>query len=196
MARLLIVAEDPLLLTSIYRLLEPAGYTLIETTTSATTALGLLHTTPHQYTVLAQVDARSYTGYPFADLLEMDYEVRSRHAFVLFTSLPKVCLPPATIRLGYALLSLPFHSEDLLDALLHPLIVRPKRPSIPLAAQDIDASRLAAALSQAHTTEHPYDHDGANGTDPSAAGYSSLWAAGDGSIEALPGGNECMNSRP
>jgi hypothetical protein len=54
MARLLVVADDSQLLTEIYPLLAPMGFAVIETITSATTALRLLHRTPHQYAVLAQ----------------------------------------------------------------------------------------------------------------------------------------------
>jgi len=194
MSRLLIVADDPLLLTTIYHLLSPAGYAVIETTTNATTALGLLHATEHQYTILAQVDARAYTGSPFVDLLELDQDVRSRHAVVLFTTLPTGCLPPATLRLGYALLSLPFDHRELLDALLHPRIAIPKRPSISLTTQDIDAARLAAALDPSHLTDSPWDHnDGASSTGPASTGYSSMWDAGNGSAHAQPDGSECAS---
>jgi len=192
MARLLVVADDSHLLTEIYPWLAPAGFATIETITNASTALRLLHRTSYQYAVLAQVDAYSDLGFTFADLVELDYHVRSRHAFVFFTALPTNCLPPAALRLGYVLLSLPFDREDLLNALHRPLIAIPKRPSIPLNLQDSGDTEPAHADQPAEF--FAAHKDGANTSEPADPGYFSIWVAGNGSIHLPPDGKECPNS--
>jgi hypothetical protein len=192
MARLLMVADDSHLLTEIYPWLAPAGFAIIETITNTSTALRLLHRTPHQYAVLAQVDAHSDLGFTFADLVELDYYVRSRHAFVFFTALPTNCLPPAALRLGYVLLSLPFCQEDLLNALHRPLIAIPKRPSIPLNLHDSGDAKLEHADQPAES--FAAQRDGPNTTEPVGPGYSSMWIAGNGSIQQPPDGKEYPNS--
>ncbi len=194
MARLLIVADNSQLLTEIYPVLAPAGFAVIETVTSATTALRLLHHTPHHYVVLAQVDAYSDLGYTFADLVELDHEVRSRHAFVFFTALPTHCIPPAALRLGYVLLSLPFHPEDLLNALSRPQIAILERPSLSVNLQgESDAKREQADHS--YSTGFSIAHkDDANMIDPADMKYSLTWVAGNGSLQQPPESSEYANS--